>query len=111
MKIFNLICHRMPERSFFIKDYQFPVCARCTGFYISLIVYFAYTYYFFVDYAPILIIFAILLLMPVAVDGLTQLFEYRESNNILRLATGLMGGIGLGIIVKAIKWYIYIIIF
>ena len=24
-------CHRMPERSFFYKGYQFPVCARCTG--------------------------------------------------------------------------------
>ena len=24
-------CHRMPERSFFFKGYQFPVCARCTG--------------------------------------------------------------------------------
>ena len=24
-------CHQMPERSFFYKEYQFPVCARCTG--------------------------------------------------------------------------------
>ena len=24
-------CHQMPERSFFFKGYQFPVCARCTG--------------------------------------------------------------------------------
>jgi len=24
-------CHQKPERSFFIKGYQFPVCARCTG--------------------------------------------------------------------------------
>ncbi|MBQ3473297.1 MAG: DUF2085 domain-containing protein, partial [Methanobrevibacter sp.] len=29
----KLICHRMHERSFFIKGHQFPVCARCTGFY------------------------------------------------------------------------------
>ena len=109
MNIINLICHRIPERSFFIKGHQFPVCARCTGFYISLILYFIYTYYFYVYYSPLLLIFAILLLMPTAIDGLTQLFEYRTSNNILRLITGLMGGIGLGIIVKAIKWYIYII--
>lgn len=109
MNVLNLICHRMPERSFFVKGYQFPVCARCTGFYISLIIYFIYAYYFFVDYNLFLLIFAILLLIPTVIDGLTQLFEYRESNNILRFITGIMGGIGLGIIVKAIKWYIYII--
>lgn len=109
MNVLNLICHRMSERSFFVKGYQFPVCARCTGFYISLIIYFIYAYYFFVDYNLFLLIFAILLLIPTAIDGLTQLFEYRESNNILRFITGLTGGIGFGIIVKAIKWYIYII--
>lgn len=109
MNVLDLICHRMPERSFFIRGHQFPVCARCTGFYISLVFYFVYTYYFFVDYTPFLIIFAVLLLMPVVIDGLTQLFKYRESNNVLRLFTGLIGGIGLGIIVKAIKWYAYIL--
>ena len=24
-------CHQMPERSFFLGSYQFPLCARCTG--------------------------------------------------------------------------------
>ena len=61
------------------------------------------------DYNLILLIFATLLIIPTAIDGLTQLFEYRESNNVLRFITGLIGGIGIGIIVKAIKWYIYII--
>lgn len=108
MNVLNLICHRMPERSFFIKGHQFPVCARCTGFYISLMLYFIYVYFFFVHYNPVLLTFAILLLIPMMLDGLTQLFKYRESNNVLRLITGLMGGIGLGIIFKAIKWYIYL---
>ena len=108
MNILNLICHRKPERSFFIKGYQFPVCARCTGFYISLVIYFTYTYYFFVDYNPVLIIIAVLLLMPTLVDGLTQLFEYRESNNLLRFITGILGGLGLGILIKALKYFIYL---
>lgn len=108
MNILNLICHRIPERSFFIKQHQFPVCARCTGFYISLALYFIYTYYFFVHYTSFLLMISVILLMPTVIDGLSQLLRYRESNNILRLILGLMGGMGLGIIVKAIKWYIYV---
>lgn len=104
----NLICHRKPERSFFFRGHQFPVCARCTGFYIALVLYFIYTYYFYVDYNPLLLTIAVLLLVPAGIDGTTQLFELRESNNILRLITGLMGGLGLGIIVKAIKFFIYL---
>jgi len=106
----KLICHRIPERSFFIKGHQFPVCARCTGFYTSLILYFIYAYFNFINYNIYLLIFAIILLIPTAIDGLTQLFNKRESNNILRLITGLLGGLGLGIIFKALKWYIYLAI-
>lgn len=108
MDLLNLICHRKPERSFFIKGHQFPVCSRCTGFYISMFAYFIYTYYFFVDYNLYLIVFAIMLLIPTLIDGLTQLFEYRESNNMLRFITGIVGGLGLGIIIKAIKYFIYL---
>ena len=31
----GLICHQRPERSFFFDGFQFPVCARCTGLYVS----------------------------------------------------------------------------
>ena len=101
----------MPQnawKKFFFRGHQFPVCARCTGFYITLFMYFVYAYFFYIDYNIYLISFAILLLLPSFIDGLTQLFELRESNNALRFITGLMGGIGLGIIIKAIKWFIYI---
>ncbi|MCC7554362.1 MAG: DUF2085 domain-containing protein [Methanobacteriaceae archaeon] len=104
----KLICHRKPERSFFIKKYQFPVCSRCTGFYISLIIYFVYAYYNYIDYNIQLLLFAILLLIPAYVDGITQYKGYRTSNNALRLITGLLGGLGLSIIIKAIKYFIYV---
>jgi uncharacterized membrane protein len=29
------ICHQRPERSFFIAGFQMPVCARCSGLYVS----------------------------------------------------------------------------
>ena len=31
----SLICHQIPERSFFWDGHQLPVCARCTGLYAS----------------------------------------------------------------------------
>jgi uncharacterized membrane protein len=110
MNILNLICHRKPERSFFIKNHQFPVCARCTGFYISVFLYFIYVYFFYVEYTWFLITVAVLLLVPAFIDGLTQLLGYRESNNILRLVTGLLGGFGLGILIKAFKYLLFLIL-
>lgn len=106
----KLICHRMPERSFFIRGHQFPVCARCTGFYISLIIYFIYTYFNFVNYNIPLLIFAVILLIPAMIDGITQFLEIQESNNTRRFITGILGGLGLGIILKAIKWFIFLYI-
>ena len=31
----SLICHQRPERSFHLAGIQLPVCARCTGLYLS----------------------------------------------------------------------------
>ena len=30
-----VICHQIPDRSFFWHGHQLPVCARCTGLYVS----------------------------------------------------------------------------
>ena len=31
----SVVCHQLPERSFHWGEWQFPVCSRCTGLYIS----------------------------------------------------------------------------
>ena len=99
------ICHRKPERSFFIKGHQFPVCARCTGFYTGLAVFLVYNYFYGVEYSLNLFILSIILLIPTDVYGFTQLFELRTSNNNLRFATGFIGGIGLIIFLKIIVFW------
>lgn len=49
------------------------------------------------------------LMIPIIIDGVTQLKGLRQSNNSLRFITGLLGGIGAGIIIfpvyfKLIIW-------
>jgi uncharacterized membrane protein len=31
----SVVCHQLPDRSFFVGGTQLPVCARCTGLYLS----------------------------------------------------------------------------
>ena len=102
----RFICHRIPERTFNIQGHYFPVCSRCTGFYIGAFLYFSYVYFYYVEYTMTLIFIAFLMITPTFIDGTTQLSGFRESNNTLRFFTGLIGGIGLAILVKAIKMLI-----
>jgi uncharacterized membrane protein len=92
MNISNFICHRRPDRSFNYNGKQFPVCARCTGFYLGLLLF---SILFFFNLSYDFYYLGLLLLVPMGVDGTTQLFKLRESNNMLRLVTGLVAGAGV----------------
>jgi uncharacterized membrane protein len=86
---YMFLCHRIPERSFFYKGKQFPICARCTGILIG--------YLFGIIYSTLSkkshLLFQLLLLIPIAIDGLGQLHGYWTSNNTRRLLTGILAGI------------------
>ena len=95
-------CHQMPERSFIIKNKQFPVCARCTGVLIGNIT--AYIM-FFIYVIPMR--FCIIGCLVTLVDWLIQKFGIRESTNKRRLITGVIGGYALATIYcTAIKYII-----
>jgi uncharacterized membrane protein len=49
---------------------------------------------------------SMILMVPAAIDGVTQYFGPRESTNTLRFATGFIGGIGLIMFLKIIIWWI-----
>ena len=83
-------CHRMPSRSFFFRRRQFPVCARCTGI---LLGYLSFPAFFIGAISPSLWI-GIALNVPALVDGASQAAGWRESNNALRLVTGVLSGVG-----------------
>lgn len=84
------ICHRLPERSFFYKGKQFPVCARCTGIALGVL-----TLPFFAFHLLSLSLLTCLLLqLPAYVDGTSQALGWRQSNNLLRFCTGWLCGWG-----------------
>lgn len=91
MKNFELtFCHRLPERSFFWKGKQFPVCARCTGIHIG---YLSMPIFFF-GFASLSIWTSLLLMAPTYLDGILQAIFNYESTNTRRVVTGFIGGIG-----------------
>lgn len=84
------ICHRRPDRSFFWRGKQFPLCARCTGIVLGFLVLPLYAFQLL---APS-IAAALLLQLPAYADGTSQALGWRSSNNILRLITGFLCGWG-----------------
>lgn len=119
----DIQCHQLPYRSMFLNGNQMPMDARMTSIYFFLnlglltaaVIAPASTLsqgivnvlpararrwvgdHFRVDLAAFLIILGSLL--PVAVDGFTQLFGLRESTNVLRVLTGAFTGWGSGLLV------------
>lgn len=97
-KLVNLIyeigdhsgCHQLPERSFFWKDHQFPVCARCTGVAIG-----QFLAIIFGTFVSIPIFISTLFLSVMGIDWGLQEIKIKESNNFRRLFTGILGGFGL----------------
>ena len=84
-------CHQMPERSFSVKGYQFPVCARCCGVFIGyLLAPIAYVKIGF----GVLKKFAIAGLVLMFIDWLLQAIHIKESTNVRRFLTGIAGGFG-----------------
>lgn len=83
-------CHQLPERSFFIKGYQMPVCARCTGVIIGYLIA-----------IPVFVLKGFYLTAPIIgtvimfFDWLLQATGVKKSTNRRRLITGLLGGYGI----------------
>lgn len=83
-------CHQRADRSFFINNCQFPICARCTGVHIGYIIAIILTFF---CHPPIWFCIAFCGIM--FIDWLVQFLKIKESNNIRRLVTGIIGGYGL----------------
>ena len=95
-------CHQKPERSFFWKEKQFPLCSRCTGINLG---YFILPFFIF-NFIKISLLLTVLMIIPTYIDGAIQAYFNIESNNTRRFITGLMSGIGTMSLVSIIGIYI-----
>ena len=82
-------CHQREDRSFKIKGWQFPVCARCTGILTGQII--AVVLYLLKIRMPIYI--GLLFLIIMFIDWLLQYKNIKQSTNLRRLITGNLAGI------------------
>ena len=95
-------CHQMPERSFFYRDYQFPICARCTGVLPSTFAAAILFFYYRISITTSISLSAVMLL-----DWLLQFWHIRESTNVRRLITGFIGGFGVCTLHMYVYYFIY----
>lgn len=100
MRLPRWICHQIPERCFVVNGICMPLCSRCFGLYISMIFGFLISLIFNLGglFNKIqMLIIGFLMCSPLALDGTTQLFKWRESNNKLRFITGILAGFFCGV--------------
>jgi uncharacterized membrane protein len=85
-------CHQLRERSFYFNNYQFPVCARCTGLLFGqaagIISFLLFTQYDI----KLLFMLAIISVVLLGIDGFGQLRKIWISTNLRRLITGIICG-------------------
>lgn len=94
------VCHQLPQRTIEVGAELLPVCARCTGIYIG---FWIAALYFLIRQRQsgdqllqgIQIPFAAFSFLPFMIDGGGSYLGLWQSNNLIRIMTGLPAGISL----------------
>jgi uncharacterized membrane protein len=106
----SVICHQLPERSFFLDGRQLPVCARCTGLYLSgaagVLAWLIWKgargwRTFVVSPRPALVIVTVAAL-PTALSYLTGVTGLWDGSNVSRAVLAVPLGLSAGAVVAAV---------
>ncbi len=98
--VYALTCHQMPSRSFFPWGEQMAMCHRMTAIHASFFVFGMLYVTVRRRFRPLPFYLMAAYSFPMAVDGFTQLFGWRESTWELRVMTGTLFGL-------AVVWYTF----
>lgn len=91
--LYSYTCHQMPSRSFFVLGQQVAFCQRNTAIYLSLALAGLLFGLLRHRLRPLPFRLYLLFILPMAVDGFTQLFGLRLSTPLLRVWTGGLFGL------------------
>ena len=90
----HLVCAQIPSHSFYILGHQLGMCARNFSIYTAMFIG-SFIFILTKKRMPGIPWWVwILMLLPIAWDGLTQMAGLRESDWILRVVTGTLFGVG-----------------
>ena len=95
--LFRLMCHGRMERCLELFGVPMPVCARCVGIYGGMLLGILAFWAIPLLREKVMRTVALVCVVPLAIDGLTQLSGLRESTNELRVATGIVAGLAFGL--------------
>jgi uncharacterized membrane protein len=90
MAVGSIWCHQMPERSPHIYGVQMPLCWRCSGIAIGMILIFVWL---MVRKRLPSLMLSLLLVLPLPIDVFTAMAGFSEGHNGLRFSTGLLWGV------------------
>jgi len=102
------LCHQIPERSFIFGGIQLPVCARCSGLYIGIIVTLILL---FVLYRGAqrsglpgkgFYVGAVVATLAMGIDGFGSYLGLYTTNNFMRVLTGIMFGSAMAPVIYAL---------
>lgn len=93
-RAYHVACDQIPSHSYFLFGYQIALCSRNLAIYGSLLGGSLAFRYVRAWWPRLHWQIWLLTLLPMALDGGTQFFGWRESNNGLRVLTGVIFGVG-----------------
>lgn len=100
----DINCHQIAERSYFLNGNEMPVCSRDLGIFIGLTI--GLVLCFALSFRP-RFLYVILAVIPMGLDGGMQAITDYESFNLLRLATGALGGLAIAFFLVVVAMEIY----
>lgn len=97
IKMGSTVCHQLSQRSIQINGEYLPVCARCSGIYLSFVIGFAFLFLkkrqkgnqpFMVSQTLLIVA----CLLPFIIDGSGSYLHFWKTNNFIRIITGCFAG-------------------